>query len=102
MPAESKITRVVRCNCEQVEFSVTGVDKLAVHCYCTNCQRATGTSFAHNQRFVDAEVKFARGEDVVKQYADRNLDSGGVLYRHFCSNCVSAGQHCQTNLYTES
>ena len=85
-----KITRSAACNCGQVQITVTGVDKSAVHCYCVNCQRATGTAFAHNHRFVEAELIFEKGEDVVKQYADGDTNSGNIIYRHFCSNCVSS------------
>ncbi|KAF2482287.1 Mss4-like protein [Neohortaea acidophila] len=83
-----KITKTAACNCGQVQVSVTGDDKEAVHCYCTNCQRATGSAFAHNHRFIDAELTITKGEDVLKQYADANTDSGNVMYRHFCGNCV--------------
>ncbi|KAK3053330.1 hypothetical protein LTR09_005499 [Extremus antarcticus] len=83
------ISRSARCNCGDVEITVTGVDKSAVHCYCLNCKRATGTAFAHNHRFVKAELQYHRGQDVVKQYADGTTDSGNVMYRHFCSTCGS-------------
>lgn len=89
MSNESKISRSVRCNCGKVALTVTGIDKLAVHCYCVNCQRTTGSAFAHNHRFSEAEIEFERGEEFVKQYADRNTDSGRAMLRHFCSNCVS-------------
>lgn len=89
MPNESRTSRSVRCNCGKVALVVTGIDKLAVHCYCINCQRTTGSAFAHNHRFSEAEIEFERGEELVKQYADRNTDSGRAMFRHFCSNCVS-------------
>lgn len=84
----SKTTKTAACNCGQVQVEVTGEDKEAVHCYCVNCQRATGSSFAHNHRFINAELKIKKGEDVLKQYADGDTDSGNVMFRHFCSNCV--------------
>ena len=89
MSGKPKTSRSVACNCGEVEFTVTGVDKTAVHCYCKNCQRATGSAFAHNHRFAEAEIQFKKGEDMVKRYADGDTDSGRVMYRHFCSNCVS-------------
>jgi hypothetical protein len=60
-----------------------------VHCYCPNCKRQTGSAFAHNHRFVQSELTFLKGEDLIKMYADGDTDSGNIMYRHFCSNCVS-------------
>ncbi|KAF2448424.1 hypothetical protein P171DRAFT_428504 [Karstenula rhodostoma CBS 690.94] len=89
MTEDTRITRSVRCNCGKVSFTVTGIDKLAVHCYCTNCQRTTGSAFAHNHRFSEASIAFDRGEEFVKQYADGNTDSKRLMLRHFCINCGS-------------
>jgi hypothetical protein len=89
MSSKPKITKTSACNCGAVRITVTGRDKSAVHCYCSNCKRATGTAFAHNHRFVDADLVFEKGEDVVKRYADGDTNSGRVMYRHFCGNCVS-------------
>lgn len=99
MSDQPRASRSVRCNCGKVELTVTGVDKLAVHCYCINCQRTTGTAFAHNHRFSEAEIKFDHGEEFVKQFADGDTDSGRVMYRHFCVNCVSAPSVRRLRLY---
>jgi hypothetical protein len=89
MSSPLQTTRSVRCNCGKVSFTVTGTDKLAVHCYCVNCQRTTGSAFAHNHRFSDARIEFERGEEFVRQYADGDTASERVMLRHFCGNCVS-------------
>ena len=81
-------TRSAICNCKQVEISVTGVDKGAVLCHCSNCQKASGSAFAHNHRLFPSELQIVKGNDLVKQYQDRDTKSGNTLNRHFCSNCV--------------
>ena len=77
------------CLCKSVEISVTGDDKGGIICHCHNCQLFTGSSYAHNQRFRNAELKVIRGEDLIQQYADTETETGNTIYRHFCSKCVS-------------
>lgn len=78
------------CLCQSVQYTLTGVDKGAVLCHCDNCQRVTGSAFAHNYRFLKSNIAFQKGEELVKSYLDSNTKSGNPLKRHFCSNCVSA------------
>jgi hypothetical protein len=105
--SSNTITKMSQCNCGRVRVKVTGIDRTAVHvstlislevgvrterrikCYCLNCQRTTGTAFAHNRRFKDAELEVESGQDVLKTYADNDTKSGNTLFRNFCSNCVS-------------
>ena len=86
--AKAQSTRNSTCNCGNVVITVTGVDKGSVLCHCSNCANASGSSFAHNHRFMPAELKVTKGESDLKEYADTNTKSGNKLYRHFCSNCV--------------
>lgn len=78
-PTKPKTTRTAACNCGQVQLSVTGVDKNAVHCYCTNCQKASGSAFMHNHRFMESDLQFLKGKDIVKRYADSNTKSGNTM-----------------------
>lgn len=87
--SKPEITKTSICNCKRIELSVTGVDKGAVLCHCDNCQRASGSAFAHNHRLLSAKMTVKRGQDLIKEYADSNTKSGKTLNRHFCSNCVS-------------
>ena len=87
--SKPEITKTSICNCKRIELSVTGVDKGAVLCHCDNCQRASGSAFAHNHRLLSAKMTVKRGQDLIKYYADSNTKSGKTLNRHFCSNCVS-------------
>ena len=77
------------CLCKGVQYTVSGVDKGAVLCHCNNCQKASGSAFAHNYRFLKANIDFAKGEDLVKEYKDSNTKTGNTLSRHFCTGCVS-------------
>lgn len=87
--SKPQVTKSSICNCRQCELSVKGVDKGAVICHCSNCQKGSGSAFAHNHRFLPGELQIVKGKDVIKQYADSDTKSGNTLYRHFCGNCVS-------------
>lgn len=50
------------CLCKRVRFTVTGTDRGAVVCHCVNCQRVSGSAFAHNHQMTGAKVEFASGE----------------------------------------
>ncbi|KAF2168776.1 hypothetical protein M409DRAFT_36243 [Zasmidium cellare ATCC 36951] len=82
-------TRTSSCLCKSVQIEVTGTDKGAVLCHCANCQAQSGSAFMHNHRFTKSDIKFTKGEHLVKRYADKNTKSGNELTRGFCSNCGS-------------
>ncbi|KAK0947440.1 hypothetical protein LTR29_001048 [Friedmanniomyces endolithicus] len=84
----TKVSRSASCLCGAVAITITGVDKGAVLCHCSNCQKSSGSSFAHNYRFLDADLTFDKGEDAVTRYEDGNTTNGNVLARHFCKVCV--------------
>jgi hypothetical protein len=75
------------CLCQSVQYTITGNDKGAVLCHCSNCQKATGSAFANNHRFTRANITFTSGADLIKAYKDSNTTSGNTLTRWFCSNC---------------
>ncbi|KAK4499786.1 hypothetical protein PRZ48_007972 [Zasmidium cellare] len=83
-------TRTSTCPCKSVEIEVTGTDKGAVLCHCSNCQAQSGSAFMHNHRLTKSDMKFTRGQDFVKTYVDKNTKSGNELTRGFCSNCGSS------------
>ncbi|KAK4546227.1 hypothetical protein LTR36_002364 [Oleoguttula mirabilis] len=84
---QPKVTRSSTCLCNAVQLTVTGVDKGAVLCHCANCQKASGSAFAHNYRLTKAELTFEKGEDVVRRYADADTKTGNTVARHFCGTC---------------
>ncbi|KAK0258419.1 hypothetical protein LTR91_006570 [Friedmanniomyces endolithicus] len=88
-PPPTKVTRSASCLCGAVAVTINGVDKGAVLCHCSNCQKSSGSSFAHNYRFLDADLTFDKGQDAVTRYEDGNTTNGNVLARHFCKVCGS-------------
>jgi hypothetical protein len=82
-------TKTSTCLCGGVALSVTGQDKGAVACHCNNCQKWSGSAFAHNYRYLKADMKVSKGEDLLKGFADSNTKTGNVLTRWFCQECVS-------------
>jgi len=81
------------CLCRSVHLTLKGaVDKGAVLCHCTNCQKFSGSAFAYNHRFLHGELKVTAGEEWVRRYEDGETKTGNVLMRHFCGKCVSLFQ----------
>ena len=84
-----RVTKASTCLCGSVSLTLTGEDKGACMCHCKNCQLSSGSSFAHNYRLSNGELKILKGEDLVREYADQDTKSGNTLLRHFCGKCVS-------------
>ena len=61
-PSPPKTTKSASCLCKQIQFKVTGVDRGAVACHCVNCQKGSGSAFAHNHQMTKASVEYASGE----------------------------------------
>lgn len=84
-----RVTKTSTCLCGSVSLTLTGEDKGACMCHCKNCQLSSGSSFAHNYRLSNGELKIRKGEELVREYADQDTKSGNTLLRHFCGKCVS-------------
>ncbi|KAI7235124.1 hypothetical protein KC330_g4496 [Hortaea werneckii] len=84
-----RVTKTSTCLCGSVSLSLTGEDKGACMCHCKNCQLSSGSSFAHNYRLSNGDLKIIKGEDLVREYADQDTKSGNTLLRHFCGKCGS-------------
>jgi len=76
------------CLCKGIHFTVTGQDKGAVLCHCTNCKSFGGSAYAHNHRMMKTKIEYQKGQDLVRSYKDGATKSGKVLERFFCSRCV--------------
>jgi len=85
----SSTTATGSCLCKAVAYTITGIDKGPVLCHCSNCQKATGSAFANNYRFMKAKLDITKGEEEMVVYCDSNTKSGNTLLRHFCSQCGS-------------
>lgn len=94
-----RVTKASTCLCGSVSLTLTGEDKGACMCHCKNCQLSSGSSFAHNYRLSNGELKILKGEDLVREYADQDTKSGNTLLRHFCGKCLSCPVLPNTPLY---
>jgi hypothetical protein len=64
------------CSAEQASF--------AAICYCTDCQRESGSAFTANMVVPSASFKLIRGE---LRYYERIAESGNKVRRGFCADC---------------
>lgn len=81
--SEQKITGA--CQCGAVTYEITGDAVMAGHCFCRDCQRASGASRASVAMYPKANVKIS-GEMVA--YSS-TAESGNTVTRHFCPTCGS-------------
>ena len=74
-----------RCLCGATQYSVSGPGKFGIICYCTDCQRVTGTGGAPQ---LAVSTDDFRVDGSVKSYV-RKADSGSDLAFQFCGECGS-------------
>jgi hypothetical protein len=73
------------CLCGAVRYEIDGEPVFAAHCYCRDCQKATGAG--HNSALgMRREAVTVTGE--TRAYASTG-DSGMPLTRNFCPKCGS-------------
>lgn len=77
------------CSCGRVGFEITEPLVAAAACYCTRCQRRTGTGFAVNGLTRPGSFRITSGEDLVRSFTPE-----GGWTKAFCSNC---GGHLYAN-----
>lgn len=73
------------CLCGAVRFESHVEPKMALHCYCVDCRKSSGTG--HGTHVVVPEDAFAVSGEVT--FYDRPADSGHVVSRGFCGACGS-------------
>lgn len=61
-PAPPQTTKNGSCLCKKVQYTVTGQDRGAVICHCVNCQKGTGSAFAHNHQITKAQLEVKSGK----------------------------------------
>lgn len=72
------------CLCGAVKYTLSG-EPLGINCcHCRQCRKASGTAFATNAAYREADFRVREGEDVIAGYA-----STPGKTRHFCSRCGS-------------
>ena len=75
--------RTAECRCGAVKVACEGEPMRVSVCHCLNCQRRSGSAFAVQARWPEADVKIS-GETREWQAAG---DSGGVGRFRFCPHC---------------
>ena len=72
------------CRCGAVRYTCESEPLRVVHCFCTDCQKLTGTQMSTNAIVPEAAFKVTKGK--ATQY-DTVGDSGQKVHRFFCSTC---------------
>ncbi|KAJ4992540.1 hypothetical protein SVAN01_01923 [Stagonosporopsis vannaccii] len=81
--------RTGACLCRKITFRVEGQELNFAICHCTNCRRNCGATYTANAWFLDKHFKWTSGEELLKQFDDRDTETGEVVHRRFCTNCGS-------------
>ena len=74
------------CACGAIRYECSADPMFSAHCYCRDCQRASGAAMATVIGVPKAAVKILKGEP---RYYEVIADSGKKISRGFCTNCGS-------------
>ncbi|WP_114227920.1 MULTISPECIES: GFA family protein [Sphingomonas] len=77
--------RTATCRCGQLSATCTGDPVRVSVCFCLNCQKRSGSSFAAQARWPDDRVQW---EGETKSWSAAG-DSGQVATFRFCPTCGS-------------
>jgi hypothetical protein len=75
--------RVASCRCGQLRATCTGEPVRVSVCHCLECQKRSGSAFAVQARWPDAQVELAGAFQTWSQAGD----NGAVARFHFCATC---------------
>jgi hypothetical protein len=78
--------RLGMCGCGAIRFACTPAGAQAVHCFCRDCQKATGGAFATVVGVPAADFSLLAG--VPRSWIVTGT-SGGRVERQFCGDCGS-------------
>ena len=73
------------CLCGALRYEAEGEPRFAGHCYCADCQKASGSGFIPFMGFAGSAVRFS-GE--TRQFRSKAA-TGGDAVRNFCPVCGS-------------
>ncbi len=73
------------CLCGALRYEAEGEPLYTGHCYCTDCQKASGSGFIPFMGFASGAVRF-HGQS--RQFVSKAAN-GGDATRNFCSVCGS-------------
>ncbi|KAI0092516.1 Mss4-like protein [Irpex rosettiformis] len=89
---EARPLQTGSCLCGQIAYEITlsgAPPKFITLCHCINCKKWGGGGFSWNGFISCDQIRFTKGEEHLKAYADSNTGSGRTILRRFCSNCGS-------------
>ena len=78
-------TRLATCRCGQLRAECVGEPIRVSVCHCLACQRRTGSVFAAQARWPDAQITVSGKSSLW----ERTADSGRKITYRFCPNCGS-------------
>jgi hypothetical protein len=82
---ESKVTITGGCLCGALRYEAQGEPLYAGHCYCTDCQKVSGSAFIPFMGFSAGALKFSGAS---KPFVCKAFN-GGDATRNFCPICNS-------------
>jgi hypothetical protein len=71
-----------RCHCGGIEMVAAFPSRFCAHCYCRSCRSSHAAGVVTWIGFKRAQVRFAKGEDLVRDY-----ESSPGVRRKFCGRC---------------
>ncbi|KAL6815463.1 Mss4-like protein [Trichoderma sp. SZMC 28013] len=74
------------CLCGEVAYASSSPATLTALCHCSDCQKATGSTYTANAVVPEASFKVTKGEP---KFYDTIGDSGKKNRHFFCANCGS-------------
>jgi hypothetical protein len=77
------------CGCGAVRWSLSEPPILAHNCFCTRCQRRSGTAASINAMTAPGSLTFTAGEEALEAWTP---DEG--WHKYFCGECGSALFSC--------
>jgi hypothetical protein len=92
------------CLCGALRYEADGEPRYTGHCYCVDCQKASGSGFIPFMGFASSAVRVT-GE--ARQFVSKALN-GGDATRNFCAACGSLvfggelGKSDMLNIYAGS
>jgi len=72
------------CLCGKIQYEVRGPLGPAVYCHCSQCRKASGSSFATNASISVDQFRITRGAELLREH-----ESSEGAKRCFCSECGS-------------
>lgn len=72
------------CRCGAIRYECTAEPVRTVHCFCTDCQKLTGTQMSTNLLVPKTAFRVTQGQATAFDVVG---DSGSKVRRFFCATC---------------